>query len=113
MAEKIRRPRLAFDLRGLSALALYFVLAVLFFARGLRGHLTTAYIGKGVDPPQSMWLMAWWPHALAHRLSPLFTDAIWAPHGLNLAWATSMPLASLIATVPIAIVGLVPVYNLL
>ncbi len=60
-----------------------------------------------------MWLMAWWPHALAHGLNPLFTDAIWAPHGLNLAWATSMPLASLIAALPIAIAGPVAVYNLL
>ncbi|MFZ1121584.1 MAG: hypothetical protein WAN81_15265 [Candidatus Binataceae bacterium] len=113
MAETIRRPRSAFDLRGISALAIYLALAVLFFARGLAGRSTTAYIGKGVDPPQSMWLMAWWPHALAHDLNPLFTDAIWAPHGLNLAWATSMPLASLITALPIAIAGPLPTYNLL
>ena len=68
---------------------------------------------KGGDPPQLMWLMAWWPHALACGLNPLFTDAIWAPHGLNLAWATSMPLASLIAALPIAIAGPIAVYNLL
>jgi len=113
MAETIRRPRFAFDLRGISALAIYFTLAVLFFARGLDGRFATAYIGKSVDPPQSMWLMAWWPHALAHGLNPLFTDAIWAPHGLNLTWATSMPLASLIAALPIATAGPVPTYNLL
>ncbi|MGH7915434.1 MAG: hypothetical protein ACREPW_12425 [Candidatus Binataceae bacterium] len=112
-AESIRRPRLAFDLRGLFALALYFVLAALFFGRGLDGRLSTAYIGKGVDPPQMMWLMAWWPHALAHGLNPLFSDAIWAPRGLNLAWATSMPLVSLVAAVPIAIAGPLPIYNLL
>src|SRR5580704_8936218 len=92
MAETIRRPRSAFDLRGISALAIYFALAALFFGRGLCGRWTTSYIGKGVDPPQLMWLMAWWPHALTHGLNPLFTDVIWAPHGLNLAWATSMPL---------------------
>jgi len=86
---------------------------MLFFARGLNGRWPSAYIGKGVDPPQLMWLMAWWPHSLAHSLNPLFTDAIWAPRGLNLAWATSMPLASLIAAVPIAIAGPVPIYNLL
>jgi hypothetical protein len=113
MAETIRRPRSAFDLRGISALAIYFALAALFFGRGLNGRLRTAYIGKGGDPPQLMWLMAWWPHALARGLNPLFTDAIWAPHGLNLAWATSMPLASLIAAPAIAIAGPVAVYNLL
>ncbi len=113
MAERIRRPRSAFDLRGLCALAFYFVLAALFFARGLDGRFSTAYIGKGVDPPQLMWLMAWWPHALSHGLNPLFTDAIWAPHGLNLAWATSMPLASLIAAAPATITGPIAIYNLL
>jgi hypothetical protein len=113
MAETIRRPRSAFDLRGISALAIYFALAALFFGRGLNGRWRTAYIGKGGDPPQLMWLMAWWPHALARGLNPLFTDAIWAPHGLNLAWATSMPLASLIAAPAIAIAGPVAVYNLL
>src|ERR1700683_2138497 len=103
MAKPIRRPRLAFDLRGLSALVLYLGLAAVFLTRGLGGRWSTAYIGKGVDPPQLMWLMAWWPHALAHGLNPLFSDAIWAPRGINLAWATSMPLASSIAAAPIAI----------
>jgi hypothetical protein len=113
MAEAIRRRRCAFDLPGLAALAFYFALAALFFARGLGGRLSTTYIGKGVDPPQLMWLMAWWPHALAHGVNPLFTDTIWAPHGLNLAWATSVPLASLLAAVPVAIAGPIPTYNLL
>jgi hypothetical protein len=113
MAKAIRRQRLAFDLRGISALALYSALAALFFARGLSGRWSSAYIGKGVDPPQMMWLMAWWPHAFAHGLNPLFTDAIWAPQGLNLAWATSIPLVSLLAAVPIRIAGPIAVYNLL
>src|SRR5215469_8396971 len=101
MAETMRRPRLAFDLRGLLAFVIYFTVAAVFFARGLDGRFSTAYIGKGVDPPQLMWLMAWWPHAIAHRLNPLFTEAIWAPRGINLAWATSMPLLSLLAAAPI------------
>jgi hypothetical protein len=111
MAETTRRVRCAFDLRGLFAFTAYLALAALFFARGLDGRFSTSYIGKGVDPPQSMWLMAWWPHAIAHGLNPLFSDAIWAPHGLNLAWATSMPLLSLIAAAPIAAVGPAAIYN--
>ncbi len=113
MAEPTRRRRSAFDLRGISALAIYFALASLLFGRGLSERATTAYIGKGGDPTQLMWLMAWWSHALSHGLNPLFTDAIWAPHGLNLAWATSMPLASIVAALPIAIAGPVAVYNVL
>src|ERR1700690_3816327 len=95
MAKTIRRPRAAFDLPGLFALALYFVLAGLFFARGLDGRWSTTYIGKGVDPQLLMWLVAWWPHALSHGLNPLYPRAVWAPDGVNLAWSTCMPLVSL------------------
>ncbi|HLK87643.1 MAG TPA: hypothetical protein VKT27_14150 [Candidatus Binataceae bacterium] len=107
------RARLAFDGRGILALAIYTALAVSYLARGLSGRWPTAYIGKGVDPPQLMWLMSWWPHALARGLNPFHTDAIWAPHGLNLAWATSMPLISVIAAVPILVAGPIHVYNAL
>ena len=112
MEETIHRPPYAFDLRGIFAFAIYLALAAMFFARGLDGRFSTAYVGKGVDPPQLMWLMAWWPHAIAHGLNPLFTDAIWAPRGLNLAWATTMPLLSLVAAVPVAFLGPVAIYNL-
>jgi len=112
MAETSRRPRHAFDLRGIFAFAIYLALAATFFARGLGGRFSTAYVGKGVDPPQLMWLMGWWPHAIAHGLNPLFTDAIWAPRGLNLAWATTMPLLSLLAAAPVAFLGPVAIYNL-
>jgi len=89
------------------------VLAVVVFARGLNGRWSGAYIGRGVDPPHLMWLLSWWPHALARGLNPFYTDAIWAPHGLNLAWATSMPLVSIIASGPIIVAGPVQVYNVL
>jgi hypothetical protein len=112
MAEKIWRRRCAFDLPGLAALAFYFVLAALFFARGLRGRLSTAYIGKGVDPQLLMWLVAWWPHALSHGLNPLYSSAVWAPKGVNLAWTTSMPLVSLPAMPVVLRMGPVFAYNL-
>jgi hypothetical protein len=112
MAETIRRPRSAFDLRGISALAIYFALAALFFGRGLSGRLTTAYIGKGVDPELLMWLLAWWSHALSHGLNPLYTHAVWAPDGVNLAWTTCMPLVSLPAVPVVLAMGPVFAYNL-
>ena len=111
--EPRRRAPLVFDGRGILALAIYTTLAALFFARGLSGRWSAAYMGKGVDPPQLMWLMSWWPHALGRGLNPFRTDAIWAPHGLNLAWATSMPLVSLITAVPILIAGPIHIYNAL
>jgi hypothetical protein len=112
MAETIRRPRSAFDLRGISALTIYFALAALFFGRGLCGRWTTSYIGKGVDPQLLMWLIAWWPHALSHGLNPLYTRAIWAPDGVNLAWSTCMPLVSLPAVPVVLAMGPVLAYNL-
>ena len=112
MAETIRRPRSAFDLPGISALAIYFALAALLFARGLGGRSTTAYIGKGVDPQLLMWLIAWWPHALSHGLNPLYTRAVWAPDGVNLSWSTCMPLVSLPAVPVVFTMGPVLTYNL-
>jgi hypothetical protein len=111
-AEGIRQPRLAFDLRGISALVAYFVLAMFFIARGLGGRWSTAYIGKGVDPQLLMWLVAWWPHASIQGLNPLFTRAVWAPEGVNLAWSTCMPLVSLPAAPVVLTLGPTFAYNL-
>jgi hypothetical protein len=101
----------ALDWQGLAAFAIYLGLAVLFFARGLIGHCSTAYIGKGVDPPQFMWLIAWWAHAIRHGLNPLHTRAVWAPHGINLAWTTCMPLLSLALAPIVLTLGPVFAYN--
>jgi hypothetical protein len=100
------------DWPGLAAFAVYLGLAVLFFARGLFGRFSTAYIGKDVDPQLLMWLMAWWPHAIRHGLNPLHTRAVWAPHGVNLAWTTCMPLLSLVLAPVVIAMGPVFAYNL-
>jgi hypothetical protein len=112
IAETLRRPRLAFDLRGLAALALYFVLAMFFFARGLNGRWSTAYVGKGVDPQLLAWLIAWWQYSLSHGLNPLYTRTVWAPKGVNLAWTTCMPLISVPAIPVVATMGPMFAYNL-
>src|ERR1700704_1421174 len=49
------------------------------------------YIGVLDDPQIPIWSFAWWPHAIAHGLNPFVTRAVWAPHGVNLAWVNSMP----------------------
>ncbi|MGD0076040.1 MAG: hypothetical protein ABSD31_17115, partial [Candidatus Binataceae bacterium] len=61
----------------------------------------------------SMWLMVWWPYALVHRLNPLFTDLLWAPIGLNLAWTTIIPLPSLAVWPVTATLGPIAAYNVL
>jgi hypothetical protein len=42
-----------------------------------------------------VWMLRWWPHALAHHIDPLFTTVAWAPVGINLAWVTSVPALAL------------------
>jgi hypothetical protein len=69
-----------------------------FFGRALFGRLSDFYFGIKVDPALMMWSLVWWPHATAHGLNPLLTDAISAPSGFNLAWSTTIALASLLAS---------------
>jgi hypothetical protein len=99
------------DLRSLCALVLYLALSILFFGRSLLGHLSTFHIGVGPDPGLTMWFLVWWPHAIAHGLNLFITHVIWAPSGFNLAWQTSIPLASLLASPFTLTVGPIAAYN--
>ncbi|MGH7933876.1 MAG: hypothetical protein ACREQN_12035 [Candidatus Binataceae bacterium] len=105
--------RLALDRRGLAALALYAALSILFFGRSVVPQFRDRYIGGGGDPSALIWFIAWWPHAVAHRLNPFLTDAIWAPDGINLAWTTCVPIASWIAAPLTTWFGPVASYNVL
>lgn len=54
--------------------------------------------GYQTDYIASVWCLAWLPHALAHGLNPFFSNAIFAPVGVNLAQNTSTPLLGLLTT---------------
>lgn len=84
----------AFDREALSAFLAYLALSFLFFGRGLAGHLSAWYVGCGPDPPQMIWSVAWWAHAIAHRVDPFLTKVLFAPVGANLAWTTTAALAA-------------------
>ncbi len=99
--------------RALYAFALYLALSILFFGRALLGHFSDFYFGVGVDPGLMMWSLVWWPHAIAHRLNPLLTNAIWAPSGFNLAWSTTIALVSLLASPFTLTLGPIATYNIL
>jgi hypothetical protein len=75
---------------------IYLLIAALLLARGLLGH-PGYYIGQDTDPPVHMWFFNWWRFALSHGLNPFFTDWVWAPLGVNLAWTTFMPLLSILS----------------
>src|SRR5262249_45463452 len=45
----------------------------------------------GRDPEIFVWSFAWWQHALGAGENPFVSRAVYAPDGINLAWATSVP----------------------
>jgi hypothetical protein len=98
---------------GAAAFLIYLGLSMLFFGRMFRGGLSSFYVGDGPDPPQSIWFLAWWAHALANRINPLFTHALWAPGGFNLAWTTNIPLAAWLMLPVTNTLGAVAAYNIL
>jgi hypothetical protein len=99
------------DRHGLLALAIYLTFSLAVFGRPLLGHFRDTYIGISSDPSVSMWYFVWWPHALVHRLDPFFTDLIWAPSVVNLAWTTAIPLPSFVAWPLTASLGPIVAYN--
>jgi hypothetical protein len=112
MAE-VPQAECVFDRFGCVALIFYAAISVFVFARSLLPDFADSYVGQGPDPSQFMWSLVWWPHAIAHRSNPLFTHAIFAPAGLNLAWRNTIPLASLFVSPITAAFGPVVAYNIL
>jgi hypothetical protein len=109
----VARPVSIHDRYGLSALAVYAVLSFGFIGRSVAGDLSSSYIGTSNDPSVYMWSLCWWPYAIAHRLNPIMTDAVWAPGGFDLAWTTSIPLPALLAAPLTKTFGPVVTYNAL
>jgi hypothetical protein len=101
------------DRYGLLSLAIYTTLSLVFIGRAVAAHLSSNYVGRTNDPTVYMWLLRWWPYALAHRLNPMLTDLVWAPGGFNLSWTTSLPLPALLAAPLTALLGPVGAYNVL
>ena len=99
-------------LQSFVAFALYFALAALLLDRGLIGH-PGCYIGRESDPPQTMRFFNWWRFSLAHGLNPFFTDWVWAPLGINLAWTTFVPLPAWISILLQVTVGEPATYNII
>src|SRR5438105_3730620 len=83
-----------FDRQAIAAFVSYLALSVLIFGRGVLAHPANVYLGQGPDAQQYIWFMAWWAHAISHRLNPLLVTLVWVPSGANLAWATDFPLAA-------------------
>jgi hypothetical protein len=102
-----------FDRFGCVALVFYTAISVFVFARSLLPDFADSYVGQGPDPSLFIWSLVWWPHAIAHRLNPFLTHAIFAPAGVNLAWRPQSPLASLLVSPITVFFGPVVAYNIL
>ncbi|MDA8065404.1 MAG: hypothetical protein M0031_07880 [Thermaerobacter sp.] len=92
----------------------YLVVSFLYFGLpAAHSGINKGFIGYGSDPTIFIWSLAWWPYAILHGLNPIVSKVVWAPQGVNLAWATSIPGVSLIAAPLTMIVGPVASYNIL
>jgi hypothetical protein len=65
------------------------------------------------DPEIFLWALRWWPHALSHGLNPLYTDVVYAPSGINLAWTTVIPAPGVLAAPLTTALGPVATFNIL
>jgi hypothetical protein len=90
----------------------YALFAIVWLGRGVVLHPATKVLGDtGPDKTIAMWSLLWWPHAIAHGHDPFNANVIWAPHGIDLAWVTAVPGASLLLTPITETAGPVVAYN--
>jgi hypothetical protein len=83
--------------RGLAAFLLFLVTSILIFGLPVMGDLAHRCVGSCVpDTNLYVWSFEWMNHALQNHLDPLFTDYVWAPAGVHLAWVTTLPGPSLL-----------------
>jgi hypothetical protein len=107
--------RVPLRLRGLLPPAVVFgsYLLIGFIAFWPISHgLSQQYFAGEPDYDLALWYLAWIPHALGHGLNPFFSDAILAPHGVNLSANAAAPLLGLL-TAPLAWLSPVAKLNLL
>jgi hypothetical protein len=108
--DRLRSPAL----QGGIAFLIYLVVWVSTAFRPIVGHLSQALLDqKSQDPNLFVWFMRWWPYAIGHGLNPLYTHEIGGPAGHSLAWVTTVPPLSLLATPLTLAAGPIVSFNLL
>ncbi|MDP3711111.1 MAG: hypothetical protein Q8R60_01335 [Mycobacteriales bacterium] len=99
-------------LRRAGAPLVYLLLACLGHLGAFRGLSSQTHC-RCEDAPQTDWFLAWTPWAISQGRSPLFTDHLVAPEGVNLMWNTLLPLPGLLLWPVTAAFGPVAAHNLL
>jgi hypothetical protein len=99
---------------GRNALVLtgYAGVAFAYFGARLVTHPGRDLLGTGRDPQIFVWAFGWWLHALETWQNPFYSHAIYAPDGINLAWATTVPGLALLFTPVTALFGPDVSYNI-
>jgi hypothetical protein len=84
------------QLRNLLALALYGGVSLGLFGPWILDRMFTWFLSaQPQDGSLFVWAFNWWPFATSHHYSALYSYAAWAPAGINLAWATTIPAPAL------------------
>lgn len=96
--------------RDLPILALFMAVAAIFLLPGSL-HPGAALLGYPGDTFQHAWFLWHFARAMAHGRNPFVTDLIFYPNRVNLAWSTTVPIASTLA-LPLSLTsGPIVAYN--
>ena len=100
--------------QGLVAFAAYLATFVIAAGLPLLRHLDVPNVRQyWTDIQFYTWCLGWWPYAVSHGINPLFSAQIGAPHGYDLAWASTAPAVDLAMWPVTAASGVVAAYNIL
>ena len=89
----------------------YSALAFAYFGWRLLPHPGRVVFGAAGNGAIYIWSFGWWAHAIGNWTNPLFSHALYAPIGVNIAWTPSAPGLALAFAPLTAIVGPVASYN--
>ncbi|MGH9573356.1 MAG: hypothetical protein ACRD40_07495 [Candidatus Acidiferrales bacterium] len=107
-----KRPAKTFlSARDLPILLLYVLLGFVFLLPGSL-HMGRAILGYPGDSFQHAWFLWHFARAVSHGQNPYFTNLIFYPNRVNLAWSTLDPVASLLALPFSLLAGPIAAYNL-
>lgn len=106
-----RAPKTFLAGRDLRILLLYVLLGFVFVLPGSL-HLGRAILGYPGDSFQHAWFLWHFARAVSHGQNPYFTNLIFYPSRVNLAWSTLDPVASLLALPFSFLAGPIAAYNL-
>ncbi len=99
--------------QGLVAFAVYLAVFTAVYGWPLFRQLDTPDLRQyWTDPNFYTWSMRWWPYAVSHGLNPLYSSQIGAPHGYDLAWASTTPSVDLLMWPVTAAFGVLVSYNI-